>query len=683
MASKDREDDDLGRLKRLGFNTLAECLLSVPKGYSDFTKPLAIVKPEHCGAKRYLVLRLERKTGFDDRKLPTTQWRSVVRVQLDCRDARGTQVKASVFGNVWPWLDIHPEAVLHLFGDLVVSDFDGKIQILSPTTVPEEYRGRIAATYKGKSGQVSGEALANGVKRALGRLDEAEVLLLAQAGLRNEEFTALTGLSEGRTLLSRIHSPKSVKEGLAAIDMARTLSLESVVRRSASAKSRPPVTKSAVTINRDLLAELVADLPFPLTGDQKTAITEIVNDLRSAYPMRRLLSGDVGTGKSITFMLPAVVSYDAGAEVAILAPSLLVAAQIAKELRQTFPGLPVCEVLAGGKLMEGIAVGTTALISAARKAKKTFGLVIVDEQHKFSVDQKAALVSKHTNVLEATATAIPRTLALVNFGGMDVSILRENPVVKKIVTRLTRQEDTLRVHKFVAEAVNRGGQVAIVYPIVNASAKKEPKATVSDDINKPAKPIKVTPELVNVIAAGRLWEESFPGRVGVLHGGMSPDEKKDVIQAVHDKKFDILVSSTVIEVGVTLPSLRVMVVMNPERHGLSQLHQLRGRVARKGGHGYMFLHATGELEPEVEDRLQVLVECSDGFTLAERDMDMRGFGDVEDDSQSQTGTTRTLFWGVNLTHKELEAASTRMGIRAAEPAAAPVRAPRSRAMTPR
>jgi len=641
--------DELGRLSRLGFSTIAECLLSVPKAYADYTSPIAIVKPEHFGRKQYLILRLEQKTMFDECNKATTYLRSARRVQLDCRDAHGLVIRAAIFGNVWPWKDVEPGTILHLAGDL--GEWGGKPQLQSPIVVPFESRGKVMPLYKGKTGQVSAEVLAAGVKVAMPLIDEAEVLLLAQAGLRNEEFTKMTGLIQARTLLTHLHAPRSVKEGDAAKEMAHTLSLESVVRRAAASKSRPPVSRSAITINRDLLSELIAELPYPLTGDQKIVVSEIVDDLRSAYPMRRLLSGDVGTGKSIAFMLPAVVAYEAGANVAILCPSQLVVEQLARELRETFPGLPVCEVLSGDKIGAGIAVGTTALISAARKAKKIFDLVITDEQHKFSVEQKAALVSKHTNVLDATATAIPRTLALVNFGGMDVSILRDSPVVKNITTRLTGIDDMPRVTKFVDEAVLRGGQVAIVYPLVQGGAKKESAGGGKD-----------VAELANVITSGAEWEKRFPGRVGILHGKLTSEEKKDVIRGMHEKRFDVLVSSTVIEVGVTLPSLRVMVVMHPERHGLSQLHQLRGRVARKGGNGYMFLHAQGTLEPDVTERLQLLVECSDGFSLAERDMDMRGFGNVEDDSESQTGTTRTLFWGVNLTHHELATVSARMGV---------------------
>jgi ATP-dependent DNA helicase RecG len=634
--------DELGRLKRLGFSTLAECLLSIPKAYFDYTQPTAVVSPQLEEADRFLVLRAGETSLFQGKK-PTEYWKGATRVEVACKDARGTSVTIVAFGNVWPWKDVQEGDVLYVHGFL--TRFNGKLKLQNPHGVPPDARGKVIAQYAGKPGQVSGEALLSGVARAIHRMEDAEVLLLAQAGLRDTEFTELTGIKSAQTLLRLLHFPRDVPQGERAMALARKLSSETVVRRAAIAKTRPPVAGSAITISKQLVEELIAELPFPLTGDQRTAIDEIVHDLRSAYAMNRLLSGDVGTGKSITFMVPAAAAYAAGAEVAILVPSQLLVSQIAKELRTLFPELPVCEVVSGSKIGEGICVGTTALLSAAKKAKKKFNFTITDEQHKFSVEQKAQLATRSTNVLEATATAIPRTLALVHFGGMDVSVLRECPVKKTITTRLVGEEDLPRVDKFVAEVVARKGQVAVIYPLVDSTGEST-----------------VTEGLESVVAAGRKWERKHPGRVGILHGKLSPDEKKDVIDGMNDGRFDILVSSLVIEVGVTLPSLKAIVINHPERFGLAQLHQLRGRVARKGGQGHMFLLGTGDLEEDAVERLQLLERCSDGFALAEADMDMRGFGDVTDDSESQTGSARTLFHNARLTHKEIAETAKRLGV---------------------
>lgn len=635
--------DELGRLKRLGFSCLAECLLSVPKAYQDLTKPKYTLRTSDAGKLVYAVLRLRHKALFDGSGQETWQWKGAARVQLDLEDGEGKKIRATVFGNVWPWKDVAQGEDVHILGE--VSEWNGHLQIKNGEQVAPRDRGRVVPLYPGKRGQVKGELLADGVARAMHRLEDGERLLLAQAGLREEEFAKVTGFESAAKLLETLHAPRKVEDAEKAREMARKLSAETVVRRASFARDRKPEPASSIAIQKQRVAELVAALPYALTEDQARAIDEIVKDLRSGYPMRRLLSGDVGTGKSLAFMVPAVAAHQAGAKVAILAPSQLVVSQIARELREYFHGVPVCEVLSGGEIGDGIAIGTTALLKAAEKAKCVFDLVVCDEQHKFSVGQKYGLVSNRTNVLEATATAIPRTLALVNFGGMDVSLLRQSPVAKRVTTRITTDADMARLRKFFDEVLRRKGQIAVIYPFVD-------KDTVAGDGES----------LATVKAAAERWEKSFPGRVGTLHGNMASDEKKLVIEKMQAGQVDILISSIVIEVGVTLPSLKAMLIVHPERYGVSQIHQLRGRLSRKGGVGYLFLHVASDLDKDARARLQLLEECADGFTLAERDMDLRGFGDVDESGDSQTGATRSLFFGVQLTHKEIDAASKRMGV---------------------
>jgi ATP-dependent DNA helicase RecG len=225
-------------------------------------------------------------------------------------------------------------------------------------------------------------------------------------------------------------------------------------------------------------------------------------------------------------------------------------------------------------------------------------------------------------------------------------VLRECPVKKSITTRIITPEVRPKVDAFISELVARKAQVAVIYPLVDSSGASA-----------------VTEGLESVVAAGTRWERKFPGRVGVLHGKLDPEQKKAVIEGMAAGKYDILVSSLVIEVGVTLPSLKAIVINHPERFGLAQLHQLRGRVARKGGQGHMFLLADDDIEEDAVARLRMLEHCSDGFSLAEADMDMRGFGDVTDDSSSQTGSSRTLFHNARLTHQEIAETAKRLGVK--------------------
>lgn len=640
-----------GKLSRLGFSSLADCLLCVPNKYLDFTNAKAVVDEQMVGKEHFLLLRLRSVAAFDAARNKTSYWGDAIRVLLTCSDAKGTIVEISVFGNIWPWRESEVGEVLYVYGE--VSEWKGRLQLASPIKVSPSARGKAQPIYRGKVGQVSGESVESGVVAALPYLAQAGDALLKRAGMNTAKFTSLTGRRDAASLLKSIHRPVTVAEGLQAIATAKSLCIQSILDRSTAASSRPRLETSVIPINNLVVERLIQKLPYALTPDQRTAINEAVRDVRSPFPMRRLLSGDVGTGKSLVFMVLSAAALEAGAQVGIICPNQLMVKQLSKEFREMFPGTPFCEVLAGDKLGQGIAIGTTALLSAARKAKVTFDLVTTDEQQKFSVEQKSTLQSAHTNVMEATATAIPRTTALVSYGGMDLSVLKTCPVDKLILTRLARPHEGPEILDFLHKVVLSGQQVAVVYPLVTKST-----------------PNKDGVEMAGVVDAANRWERFFPGRIGVLHGRMKGDEKDDVLLKMGRREFDILISSTVIEVGVTLPNLRALVVMEPQRHGIAQIHQMRGRVARKGGRGFVFLLPTQQLEPEAAERLSLLTRCPDGFTLAEKDLELRGFGDVDVTSEAQSGATELLFWGVKISKHDLDDAIDAQP----EPAQHPVKA---------
>jgi ATP-dependent DNA helicase RecG len=236
--------------------------------------------------------------------------------------------------------------------------------------------------------------------------------------------------------------------------------------------------------------------------------------------------------------------------------------------------------------------------------------------------------------LQATATPIPRTTALITHGAMDVSIIREMPVAKIITTHIVAAGDAKRLFDHTRKVLDGGGQVAIVYPIV----KDEEQAKKS------------------VVAAFAEWNKRFPGLVGMVHGQMKEAEKVAAVDALKSGLHKIAIVSSVIEIGLTLPSLRSLIVVSAERHGTSTLHQLRGRVARHGGNGYFFMFLPKAVTPETMQRLQLLVEHDDGFTLSEKDAELRGYGDLFEASERQSGTSRsTVFRCVDLTPKEIHA----------------------------
>ena len=380
---------------------------------------------------------------------------------------------------------------------------------------------------------------------------------------------------------------------------------------------------------------------FALTADQKQALNEIVADLRAPRPMRRLLTGDVGCGKSICFQILAVACQRIGRRAVILALGQLMLEQMLAEFERFFPGTPVAAVSAGRKpgraalAANPILVGTTALLTWCRKHEHLADLLVVDEQHRHSREIREALLAPHTNLLKASATPIPRSLALVTHGGMDVSTLKQSPVAKRIETRIVLGTEERRLVDFVRRALDAGWRLAVVYGRVNEDDEGELRS--------------VQKELAG-------WEKRFPGKVGVVHGRLSERKKEAVIRRMREGTISLLVASTVIELGLTLPSLRALVVVNAERFGLATLHQLRGRVAREGGPGKFLMFLPKDVGEDARQRLEALVATGDGFALAEMDMQARGFGDLSSESEAQTGRHEGLFYGLTVTPADLEQA---------------------------
>ncbi len=377
-----------------------------------------------------------------------------------------------------------------------------------------------------------------------------------------------------------------------------------------------------------------AALPYSLTNAQKRVIREIREDIRSGKQMNRLLQGDVGSGKTMVAVLSALIAYGNGCQSCIMAPTEVLARQhytnIIKYLRDTGVEVAVLtgttkarerreilERLASGQV--GIIVGTHALIED-NVVFRNLGLAIIDEQHRFGVEQRSRLWAKSAippHILVMTATPIPRTLAMTLYGDLDVSVIDEMPpgrVPVKTVQIVERQR--LELYRFMKEQIAAGRQAFIVYPMIFENEKVDYR---------------------NVETGYEEVVQAFPFppyKVAIVHGQQSDEDKKFNMDAFAAGRADILVSTTVIEVGVDVPNANVMVIESPERFGLSQLHQLRGRVGRGGGASWCVLVRGNKLSEESRKRLDLLCSTEDGFVLAEEDMKMRGPGDMEGTQQS-------------------------------------------------
>ena len=385
----------------------------------------------------------------------------------------------------------------------------------------------------------------------------------------------------------------------------------------------------AIPWQEKMLAQKKAELPFALTEAQERSLEEILGDLQSPGHMNRLLQGDVGSGKTVVAGLAMYAAHTAGYQSALMVPTEILAEQHLDSLTQLFPELNLALLTGGMKAAErretlaavesgqvDMVVGTHALIQEGVVYHR-LGLVIIDEQHRFGVDQRRILREKGNNpdVLMMTATPIPRTLAITAFGDMDVSIIDQMPAGRKpIITRWVKHEQLEVVLDWMKKELAKGAQVYFISPLIEESEALD---------------------LKNAIALEEELKAYFANQaqVALLHGRMKNDEKEAIMQDFKDGKTDILVSTTVIEVGVNVPNATIMVIMDADRFGLSQLHQLRGRVGRGNKQSYAVLVANPKTESG-KKRMKIMTETTDGFVLAEEDLKMRGSGEIFGTRQS-------------------------------------------------
>ena len=390
------------------------------------------------------------------------------------------------------------------------------------------------------------------------------------------------------------------------------------------------ISSVPLKIKKDgLVMNFINSLPFKLTGAQQNAINEILNDLNSSNPMQRLLQGDVGSGKTVVATIFLLAAIENGYQAAIMAPTEILAQQHYNNMINWLTPLGVkVELFLGsiGKKRRGasetnlrngqvdIAIGTHALIQDNIDFAN-LGAIVIDEQHRFGVKQRLALSKKSQapQILTMTATPIPRTLAITMNGDLDLTIIDELPAGRKpIITTMTNSRK--RIADLIRQEVNAGRQAYIVYPLINESETLSAKAATKEK---------------------EKWEtEIFPEfKIGLLHGKLKNDEKEDVMEKFKNHEYDILVSTTVVEVGVDVPNATVIVIENAERFGLSQLHQLRGRVGRSNLQSYCVLSSSTRSQDTLA-RLDIMTQTNDGFVIAEKDLQIRGPGEFLGTRQS-------------------------------------------------
>ncbi|MFW6208913.1 MAG: ATP-dependent DNA helicase RecG [Spirochaetota bacterium] len=433
--------------------------------------------------------------------------------------------------------------------------------------------------------------------------------------------------------LTQLHFPDSHEAAATArqaLAYEELLYFQLVVARRATARSRS--SRSPQILPQGLQQRCLRQLPFKLTGDQRSVLKEIKQDLDSSKPMGRLLQGDVGAGKTLVAFLSALPVIEAGYQTAFLAPTELLARQHAEKAAALLEPLgvrvaflsgnvdknarrPLLEALKSGEI--DLLIGTHALFTK-EVVFANLRFIIIDEQHKFGVEQRAQLVEKGSapDLLLMTATPIPRTLTLTFFGDLEVSSIHTMPPGRSpIITHLARQSNADKVYSAVRHELQRGHQAYFVYPLISGSDRSSLKDAEG--------------------AAEQLSSQIFPEfEVALIHSKIREDEKLARMHAFSEGKLDILVSTSVVEVGIDVKNATCMVIEHAERFGLAGLHQLRGRVGRSTLQSYAFLVYSEELTEEGKQRLMVMKQSSDGFFIAEEDLKIRGPGEVTGTRQS-------------------------------------------------
>jgi ATP-dependent DNA helicase RecG len=640
-------------LHRVGLSTVEDLLYRFPIRYEDrgSFQTIATLRPGQAASVMAEVVSCGVR--------PTRRPRFRI-FELLVRDRTGA-LRAIWFNQPFLADVFHPHQRVILFGKLELTSHGLQLQnpqyeILkgdgeaepepghAPSAPPTDddtlHTGRIVPVYE-KTGTLTTKMQRVIVHRALAELPDdvpdpvpADVRARQQLLGRREALLDVHFPAAG-TPLDRLNAFRSAAQQRLIFEEFFLFQLGLVLRKrraSEERKARP------VAIDERIRESARRVLPFRLTKDQFRSLGEIVGDMQRPQPMNRLLQGDVGSGKTIVALMAAVVAMENGLQVAFMAPTEILAEQHYITIRRLLeasrfrialmtgstPAKKRREIqaeLSGGSMH--LVVGTHALVEDPVGFRE-LGLVIIDEQHRFGVMQRATLRAKglHPDVLVMTATPIPRTLALTTYGDLDVSIMREMPPgrhpIKTIAKPESRREE---IYEFIRTQMDAGRQAYVIYPLVEESEKVDLKAATE--------------------MADHLATDIFPQyRVALLHGRMKPEAKERVMQAFARGEFHILVSTTVVEVGVDVSNAAVMLVEHAERFGLSQLHQLRGRVGRGPHQSYCVLLYQAPLSQDAEKRLRALTDTSDGFAIAERDLELRGPGDFFGTRQSGMPTLR-------------------------------------------
>ena len=628
--------------KELGIETLSDLIQLFPFRYMDRSGITDIASIASTAASVQVRAKVVNRTLYGpsgsiiDQSGPQIHFNACKRLSVVVEDASGRMEMVFFKGIKWNYQRLTPGAVFVFYGK--PQSFNGKYNMVhpevdapqDPTSAQGGLTGVYPSTERLKNGGVTGKVMCKLQATALSLcLPEIEETLpdyvLKDLGLVSRQYA-----------LKNIHFPKdsyALDKSIYRLKFEELFLLQLSLLKQKYIRSRGEKGQLMPKVGQDF-HDCYNALPYKLTGAQQRVIKEIRSDMMSGQQMNRLLQGDVGSGKTMVAVLCSLIAKGNGFQSCIMAPTEVLAQQHYKNFCKFLaPTSAKCALLTGSStarerrelhagLQDGsidVVVGTHALLED-NVIFKNLGLAVIDEQHRFGVEQRSKLWAKNSippHVLVMTATPIPRTLAMTLYGDLDVSVIDEMPPGRKPVqTMCIGQNRKPAMYRFMKDEIARGRQVFVVYPLIFESEKM-----VLKNLEQGYE------EIVN----------AFPlpdYKVAIVHGQQSNDEKNFNMSAFAAGRANILVSTTVIEVGVDVPNASVMVIESAQRFGLSQLHQLRGRVGRGAEKSYCILVKDEKTSKEAQQRLDLMCATEDGFEIAEEDMKMRGPGDLEGTQQS-------------------------------------------------
>ncbi len=631
------------KLKKLDILTLNDLLSHLPRRYEDFSdiKKIADLKPNEEAAVKGKIIKSNIYRSWN---------RKLLVFEITAEDETGS-IKAVWFNQPYLTRILKESKTIYLAGktslrrkELIFSNPIHEIEKKGQKTI---HSGRIIPIYPETRGLTS-RGFRYLMEKALSEVKNIPETI-------PEDIREKMNLPEINEAIRQIHFPESNEEiekaaKRFAFEDLFLLQLSNFRKRYLFSQESSP----KIETTKEKIFEIKKSLPFKLTEDQDNTLKEIIIDLQSGYPMNRLLQGDVGSGKTIVAMIAAVITAENGFQTALMAPTEILARQHYETFKKTFASFEegtalltsdeakvffgegmestpdkksLLEKIKKGKIK--IVIGTHALIQKNVSFSK-LGLVVIDEQHRFGVEQRAKLVKNKKEIphlLSMTATPIPRTLAITAFGDLDISSIAELPKDrKKTVTQIVPPEKREKAYQFIRQEVKEGRQVFVVCPRIeqseNNGEEKDKRKSAWDDV----KAVKDEYE--------KLSKEIFPKlKVEMLHGKMKPEEKEKIMKKISKGEADILVSTSVVEVGIDIPNATIMMIEGAERFGLAQLYQFKGRVGRGSHQSYCLLFSDSS-SPETKKRLRSIKEAENGFELSEKDLEIRGPGQFLGKSQA-------------------------------------------------